>query len=73
MSPFGLWPMAGEEPSWLSAMPASDVSFYSSFLGKEYSIMTGTVTVEGSAPTNRPRVEVVGAALAVGAAGLAML
>lgn len=71
MSPFGLWPMAGEEPSWMSAMPVSDVVYLSSFLAKEYSIMTGAA--EGSAPTNRPRVEVVGAALAVGAAGLAML
>ena len=71
MSPFGSWPAAGEEPGWMSAMPASDVRFLSSFLAREYSILTSTA--KGSAPTNRPRVEVVGAALAVGAAGLAML
>ena len=70
-SPFGLWPVSGEAPSWMGAMPASDVSFLSSFLAREYSIMTGGA--KGSAPTNRPRVEVVGAALTVGAAGLAML
>lgn len=87
--PFGGWPGAREEPNWMSAMPASDVSFLSSFLSREMSIMTSSAkgplftngplftdrpwVAKGPAPTNRPRVEVVGAALAVGAAGLAML
>ena len=73
ISPFGSWPVAGEEPSWMGEIPASHVSYISSFLARESMLMTATATATGSAPTNRPRVEVVGAALAVGAAGLAML
>ena len=70
-SPFGSWPEVGGAPDWMSALPASQVSYISSFLTKEHSLMKGAA--KGSAPTNKPRVEVVGAALAVGAAGLAML
>ena len=74
-NPFGSWPAHGYPPSWLSEVPVSDVSYISSFMDMENSIKTSLMMrpTAGSAPTNRPRVEVVGAALAVGAAGLAML
>ena len=71
MIPLGSWPLAGEAPSWMSAMPASYVSYVSSFMAVELELMTRPA--KGPAPTNRPRVEIVGAALAVGAAGLALL
>ena len=57
-------------------MPASDVMFISSVIAEEVAILSKAR--EGSAPTNRPRMELVGAAvaagaaLAAGAAGLAM-
>ena len=56
----------------MRAVPGSDVRYISSIMVREIGIMTRAAAA-GSAPTNRPRVEVVGAALAVGAAGLAML
>lgn len=57
-------------PSWFSAVPTSYISYFSSIGAAEASIATAA---EGPAPTNAPRVKVVGAALAVGAAGLALL
>ena len=74
MNPFGPWPTAGYL-SWMDAVPLSDVLYIATFLDEEDAIKTSLMlrTAAGSAPTNRPRVEVVGAALAVGAAGLAML
>lgn len=70
-APLGWWPVAGEAPSWISAVPTSYVSFISSVRVVEWSILTGSA--EAPAPTNGPPMKVVGAALAVGAAGLAML
>lgn len=70
-APLGWWPMAGEAPSWVSAVPTIYVSYISSIRVAEWSILTGSA--ESPAPTNGPPMNVVGAALAVGAAGLAML
>ena len=61
----------GAKPSWLSAVPTSYISYFSSIAVAEASI--ATKAAEAPAPTNGPRVKVVGAALAVGAAGLALL
>lgn len=61
----------GQTPSWISAVPTSYISYFSSIGAAEASI--ATKTAEGPAPTNGARVKVVGAALAVGAAGLALL
>ena len=64
----------------MSAVPQSDRLFIASYKVWVDRIKTSlmmrpevTEAIKGSAPTNRPRVEVVGAALAAGAAGLAML
>ncbi|CAD6583951.1 MAG: hypothetical protein ASARMPRED_001560 [Alectoria sarmentosa] len=62
---------AGELPSWVSAVPTSYMSYLSSVGAAEASI--ASKVAEGPAPTNGPRVKVVGAALVVGAAGLALL
>lgn len=62
---------AGELPSWFSAVPTSYVSYFSSIGAAEASIVSKAS--EAPAPTSGPRVRVVGAALAVGAAGLALL
>lgn len=62
---------AGAQQSWISAVPTSYISYFSSIGAAEASIITQTAA--GPAPTNGPRVKVVGAALAMGAAGLALL
>ncbi|KAF6239282.1 hypothetical protein HO173_002543 [Letharia columbiana] len=62
---------AGAQPSWISALPTSYINYFSSIGAAEASIITQTAA--GPAPTNGPRVKVVGAALAMGAAGLALL
>ena len=67
----GGWPAYGTAPSWFSAVPNSYASYISSFRAVEISLVTRTA--EGPAPTSAPRMKVVGAALAVGAGGLAML
>lgn len=61
----------GEVPSWVSTVPTSYMNYFSSIGAAEASITSKAA--EGPAPTNGPRVKVVGAALAVGAAGLALL
>lgn len=61
----------GTEPSWLAALPTSYLSYFSSIGAAEQSIVSKGS--EGPAPTQGPRVKVVGAAMAVGAAGLALL
>lgn len=58
-------------PSWYSAIPTSYQNYLSSVGVAEASIVSKDVT--GPAPTTAPGVKVVGAALAVGAAGLALL
>lgn len=70
-APLGWWPMTGEAPSWISAVPTSYVSYISSVRLAKWSILTGST--EAPAPTHGPPMKVVGAALAVGAAGLAIL
>ena len=61
----------GTQPSWLAALPTSYLSYFSSIGAAEQSIVSKGS--EGPAPTQGPRVKVVGAAMAVGAAGLALL
>ncbi len=61
----------GGNPSWVSAMPTRYIQYFSSVGAAERSIISKAA--EGPAPTNGPQVKVVGAALAVGAAGLAIL
>lgn len=58
-------------PSWYSAIPTSYQNYLSSVGVAEASIVSKDAT--GPAPTRAPGAKVVGAALAVGAAGLAML
>lgn len=58
-------------PSWYSAIPTPYQSYLSSVGNAEASIVSKDAT--GPAPTKAPGVKVVGAALAVGAAGLALL
>lgn len=64
--------LAGEAvPSWVTAVPTSYLGYMSSVVAAEQSIVSKGL--EGPAPTQGPRVKVVGAAMAVGAAGLALL
>ena len=58
-------------PSWYSAIPTSYQNYLSSVGVVEASIVSKDAT--GPAPTKAPGAKVVGAALAVGAAGLALL
>ena len=60
-----------EAPDWVGGLPANVKSYYDSVVVAEASIISKVA--RGPAPTEGPRVQVVGAALAVGAAGLAML
>lgn len=59
------------QPSWYSAIPTSYQNYLSSVGAAEASIISKDA--EGPAPTKAPGAKVVVAALAVGAAGLAML
>ena len=61
----------GTQPSWITAVPTSYISYFSSIGAAEQSIVSKGSA--GPAPTQGPRVKVVGAAMAVGAAGLALL
>ena len=61
----------GTTPSWLAALPTSYLNYFSSIGAAEESIVSKGS--EGPAPTQGPRVKAVGAAMAVGAAGLALL
>lgn len=58
-------------PSWYTAMPKAYRSYWASVGVVERSIVSKDLM--GPAPTNAPGVKVVGAALAVGAAGLALV
>lgn len=61
----------GQIPSWVSAMPTNYTDYFRSIVAAQASITSKAA--EGSAATGGPRVRVVLAALAVGAAGLALL
>ncbi len=58
-------------PTWYSAIPTSYQNYLSSVGVAEASIISKDA--KGPAPTNAPGVKAVGAALALGAAGLALL
>ena len=61
----------GTLPSWYTALPTSYQNYFSSIGAAEESIVSKGS--QGPAPTQGPRAKVVGAAMAVGAAGLALL
>ena len=61
----------GQVPGWVSAMPTNYTEYFRSVVAAQAS-MTGQAA-EGSAPAVGRRVRLVGAALAVGAAGFVLL